>query len=229
MSASEGLGKYAIVSNADDFGMSDEVNSAILSCFEMGLISNCSIMANMPASEKAVELAFRNGIADRIGLHLNVVEGVPLSKEMAENEFFCSEGRFRGFSLPLNRRISPFGLSREDRHALKTETNAQFEWYINHGFSLKHMDSHTNAHYMVALLGTILEVFNEYEFRSMRKRPTLPSFKLHNRLYSSYVNSRFPNPLNSFFDGFDYLSHLDELSNMGSCELMFHPVVRGGA
>ena len=43
--------------NADDFGLSHEVNMAIVEAFKKGLINNTTIMVNMPGFEEAVRLA----------------------------------------------------------------------------------------------------------------------------------------------------------------------------
>ena len=81
-----------IVVNADDFGMSRQTNEAILQAFEKGLISSTTIMANMPAFEEACQLARQHHLQRRIGLHLNVTEGKPLTADIADCPRFCDAG-----------------------------------------------------------------------------------------------------------------------------------------
>ena len=73
---------------ADDFGLSEEVNAAIVEAFDRGLLTGASIIANMPAFEEACELAAEHGFQDRVGTHLNLTEGTPLTE--------------RGFDAPLH-------------------------------------------------------------------------------------------------------------------------------
>lgn len=65
--------KYAIV-NADDFGLSNRVNEAILEAHRNGIVTSTTLMANMPGSRHAVELAKRNGSLG-VGLHVNLSFG----------------------------------------------------------------------------------------------------------------------------------------------------------
>ena len=68
--------------NADDFGLSHEVNMAIVEAFKKGLINNTTIMVNMPGFEEAVRLAEKYGFFDRVGLHLNLFEGKHLTEDI---------------------------------------------------------------------------------------------------------------------------------------------------
>jgi predicted glycoside hydrolase/deacetylase ChbG (UPF0249 family) len=64
--------------NADDFGMSAEVNRAIVEAFENNVISSTTLMANMPGFDEACELARRHRLVIKIGLHLNLTSGFPI-------------------------------------------------------------------------------------------------------------------------------------------------------
>jgi len=81
-----------IVVNADDFGASRQTNEAILQAFEKGLISSATIMANMPAFEEACQLVHQHHLQRRIGLHLNLTSGKPLTAGIADYPRFCDAG-----------------------------------------------------------------------------------------------------------------------------------------
>ena len=81
-----------VVVNADDFGMSRQINEAILQAFEKGLISSATLMANMPAFEEACQLVRQDHLQRRIGLHLNLTEGKPLTADIADCPRFCDAG-----------------------------------------------------------------------------------------------------------------------------------------
>ena len=99
--------------NADDFGASSVVNRAIEDCLRKGLCSHASLMANMPGFEEACELSLRHGWADRIGLHLVLRDGPPLSHKIQRfpasavpTGSYVSRGRCptsRGWCCPLPR------------------------------------------------------------------------------------------------------------------------------
>src|SRR6201996_9739990 len=81
-----------LIINADDFGLSSIVNRAILSGMEEGLVTSTSMMANMPGFEHGVGLARVHAkLAGRIGVHLNLTEGPPLTKPVLDLPLFCGD------------------------------------------------------------------------------------------------------------------------------------------
>lgn len=128
-----------IIVNADDFGYSTVINSAIVSCFRRGLISSATIMANMPGFEEACAFAASNELKDRIGIHLNLTEGQPLVPELRMNSSLCdASGNFR-------RRRSRL-LSKVDRAMMSAEVAAQIQRCRDAGLPLTHADSHQHVH-----------------------------------------------------------------------------------
>ena len=67
-----------IIVNADDFGISKEVNEGIVKGFQDGIISSTTVMANMPEFEEAMNLAKKNSKLG-VGVHLNVIDGKALA------------------------------------------------------------------------------------------------------------------------------------------------------
>lgn len=68
-----------LILNADDLGLSIDVNRRIVECFAARRISSATLIANGPAFDDACELVHRHGLAGRIGVHLNLTEFRPLS------------------------------------------------------------------------------------------------------------------------------------------------------
>src|SRR3974377_816637 len=99
--------------------MNSEVNAAILEAFRRNLISSTTIMANMPGFEEACGIAHREKLADKIGLQLNITEGVPLSDRIRHCPRLCDE---RG-QLRRGRRI--FHLNPAEKVAVEEEFEAQ--------------------------------------------------------------------------------------------------------
>src|ERR1700742_389850 len=85
-----------LIINADDFGLSSVVNRAILASMEEGLVTSTSMMANMPGFDHAIGLARVHAkLAGRIGIHLNLTQGRPLSEPILDCPQFCdASGEF---------------------------------------------------------------------------------------------------------------------------------------
>src|SRR5215813_15169858 len=63
-----------VIINADDFGISEEVNEAVVRSFREGVLTSTSLMVTGDAFEQAVKLAKENpGLA--VGIHLVTVLG----------------------------------------------------------------------------------------------------------------------------------------------------------
>ena len=61
-----------LVANADDFGLSKEINKGIVSAFHNGILRSTSLMPNGDAFDNAVEIALANpGLG--IGIHISLV------------------------------------------------------------------------------------------------------------------------------------------------------------
>jgi hypothetical protein len=113
-----------VIINADDFGYSHSVNRAILQSFQCSLINSTSLMANMEGFADTVGLAHTQpGLEGKIGIHLTLTEGIPLSEEIRSCPRFCdAEGRF------CYRRERPlFLLTRREKKAVHRELRMQLD------------------------------------------------------------------------------------------------------
>lgn len=118
-----------LVINADDLGFNEGRTRAILEFMKRALVSNTTLMVNMPFAADAVRLAAEQGVADRVGLHFNLTEGMPLTDPIRRIPRFCDEdGRFnKSFHLSAkgrrrrNSRISSF-VMKGSSSSFRTET-----------------------------------------------------------------------------------------------------------
>jgi hypothetical protein len=83
-----------LVAHADDLGASKGVTEAILRCVDEGPITSASVLVNGPAFGDAVA-AWRRRPGLRLALHLNLVEGSPLSPARDVDLLVDGAGRFR--------------------------------------------------------------------------------------------------------------------------------------
>jgi hypothetical protein len=151
--------------NADDFGLSRQVNEAILKAFEKGLISSATIMTNMPAFEEASQLARQNNLQRRIGLHLNFTEGKPLTAEIATCPRFCDTD---GFWLP---RRKVFTLSDKEKLVLEAEIAAQIMACGREGITPTHLDSHHYMHCEFGIAPAVIRMAKHLGIGGIRLAP----------------------------------------------------------
>lgn len=173
-----------VIINADDFGLSTESNRAILEAFQSGVISSTTLMANMPGFEEACELAHRHNLLGRIGVHLNLTAGIPLSQPIRHCPRFCDGAQFRP-------RQTCFVLSREERNAIEIEFTAQIQACLEHGIRPTHLDSHQHVHTEWPIGAAVIRVARRYGIHAIRlTRNCGPGIGFAYRVYKLAYNSR---------------------------------------
>lgn len=208
--------------NADDFGASAAANAAIVACMTGGLVTNTTAMANMPAFEEACQLARDHRFVERVGVHMNLSEGIPLTDPIRKNRRFCdAEGRFAY-------RRTGILFSSFDRECVVTEIGAQIARCKEYGLSPVHADSHQHVHTNLALFRLLEPALRAYGIRRVRISANMhdvdPVRHAYKTLFARYVSYRGFATSHSFGDitAFGKLAQ-DRLR--GSCEVMVHPIV----
>lgn len=222
--------KYFI--NADDFGISDSVNQAIVQCFKENRINRTTIMVNMPEAENARKLAIENGFLDKVGLHINLVEGPALSEECRKCCPCVENGILRGtFHIsPIDRIYT----SKEIRNAVRAETEAQIKKFLEMGFTLMHADSHQYTHTYLSIAGVINELIVKYGFTSLRisrnipTRNICPPYCIYKYFYNKIigrlkVNGERIYTTRYFGDVSNFKTFIKNHSLLRDIEIMTHP------
>src|SRR5438105_9777241 len=91
---------------SDDCGLSVGINLATLDLHVRGIVSSASVMTNFPSTAHALEL-FRPYPSLRLGVHLNLSDGVPLSALSSPSALTRADGRFRPLLSLLTRSLRP--------------------------------------------------------------------------------------------------------------------------
>ncbi len=209
-----------IIVNADDFGMSAETNRAIVEAFENNVISSTTLMTNMPGFEEACELAHRRRLLGKIGLHLNLTSGYPLSTPIRRCPRFCDNvGMFRA-------RQTRFRLSKDERLAVETEIAAQIQACLDQGLSPTHLDSHHHVHTEWAIGAVAITVARQYGIKAIRlSRNCGSGMDLGRKLYKLAYNTRLR--MYGFAKTRYFGSHADAQQILGTAsgdvEIMVHP------
>jgi len=153
-----------LIVNADDFGLSREVNAAVVRAFKEGVLTSCSLMVTGEAFDEAVHLA-RQHSGLGVGLHLVAVNGRSVLPPSEIPSLVDSEGRF-----PNNPRVAglKYFFSRQARSQLRKELSAQFEKFHATRLPFSHIDGHLHMHVHPVIFRTAIELGALFNVRRMR-------------------------------------------------------------
>lgn len=226
-----------IIRNADDYGKSEDVNRAIATCFREGYIDRTTLMVNMPYADAAVNEAIKEGFFDKVGIHLNLTEGMPLTEGIRQNPLFCgADGRFHAlFCQSTKYRLYMDNLSVEQ---IYQELSAQLKKYADYGLTLFHVDSHHHVHTNLPVFLALKSLAREYDFSSVRLSRNLyhggnAAMKLYKGIYNARVKKLCGSVTDYFgsyndFDTYDNDDGLSKLIRNNSVEIMLHPMYIDG-
>ncbi len=222
-----------LIRNADDFGKSREVNRAITECFAKGYIDRTTLMVNMDAAEEAVQIAKREGFADRVGIHLNLTEGTPLTEPIRSNPLLCdANGNYHAaFRQTTKYRLYMDQLSKDE---IYTELDAQLARYADWGLTLFHVDSHHHVHTDYPVYCVLKQLAKKYSFSSIRiSRNLYHGGSALNGLYKGWYNKavrRLCETTSDYFGSYpDLTDYQTERQNTllvqnRAVEIMMHPM-----
>ncbi len=195
-----------LIVNADDFGMSREVNEGVKKGVEAGVIKSVSVMVNMPYFNEAV-LYLKKHQEVSVGLHLNLTEGMPISTSNQTSTLIREDGHFFhwiGFVINL--------LTRKVKYSeVEVETNMQFEKLKRTGIKISHIDSHHHVHLYPSIFKLLIKFVKKNDIKAPRCRPfrlsklifslrKLRSFKQFIILFLCFIDSRFFSNAKEYYD-----------------------------
>jgi len=155
-----------IIINADDFGHDADTVRETIACFESGLLTSATIMANMPATPEALDYA-RSHPQFSFGVHLTLTgDGSerPLSLPDEVPGLVTEAG-----TLPPTRAVRIRALlDRLSQDQLEHEIAAQVEWVQRHGVDVVHVDSHRHLHKFVPVRRALDQVLPRLGIRCVR-------------------------------------------------------------
>lgn len=213
-----------IIINADDCGKSAQVDKCIEEGIELGKISSTTIMANMDDFDGAVRLYKRYSNQVSFGWHINLDEGVPLTRSQLLLD--------RGFFIEKNGRIELNGrayvrsfLNKEMRIAIKKELRAQWEKIRDNGISITHVDSHHFYHTQPCMVQILPSLFNEFGIKRCRNIGNYATKGLSGfarsswSLYYKLLGMKMPDTFCSFLGYYNN----PQQKQRNTIELMCHP------
>ncbi|MDR1727764.1 MAG: hopanoid biosynthesis-associated protein HpnK [Acidobacteriota bacterium] len=168
-------GSKKVIVTGDDFGLAAAVNEAVVLAHAGGILTSASLMTGAGHCADAVEKARRHPTL-RVGLHLTLVEGRPVSPPGEVPDLVDAGGEF---STRLVRSGFRFFFLPGVRRQLEREIRAQFEAFARTGLALDHADAHNHMHLHPTVLGLMLDVGREYGLPAVRlpKEPPVRSWR----------------------------------------------------
>lgn len=154
-----------LIINADDFGLSDHTVEWTIKGFECGALTSATIMAGMPATDRAVEYAKAHPQFS-FGIHFYLVDETPMCRpEEIPSMIDPETGRLWVTRKFIMRNF--LGTIRVDD--LKREMLAQYISIKNVGVPISHVDGHGHNHRLPQSIKALAELKEELGFNKVRR------------------------------------------------------------
>lgn len=154
-----------LIVNADDFGLSDHTVEWTIKGFECGALTSATIMAGMPATDKAVEYA-RAHPQFSFGVHFYLVDEIPMCKP-ADIQSMIDPGTGKLWQTRKFILRNFAGLIRVED--LKREMRTQYRAIKNAGVHISHIDGHGHNHRLPQSIKALAELKEELGFMKVRR------------------------------------------------------------
>jgi predicted glycoside hydrolase/deacetylase ChbG (UPF0249 family) len=135
--------KY-LITNADDFGFTRDVNEGIVQAHRQGILTATTLMATGPAFDHAVGLARENPELD-VGVHLVLVGS-------------------EGYPATVARLVASLG-----RIRIYDELARQVSKVVDAGIRPTHLDTHKHIHLLPPVLGAVARLSEEFKIPWVRQ------------------------------------------------------------
>jgi predicted glycoside hydrolase/deacetylase ChbG (UPF0249 family) len=157
------MNKYLIVT-ADDFGLTESANKAIIDCFKGGIVRSVSLMANGNAFENAVQSLKQNaGIS--AGVHLTLVFERPVLGPNEIQSLVREDGRlFQTHNQFIKRYLAHKIRLKE----VEDELSAQISKIKDRGIDISHINSHQHLHVLPGIIEIVIGLAVKYRIKNIR-------------------------------------------------------------
>ena len=154
-----------LIVNADDFGLNDHTVEWTIKGFECGALTSATIMAGMPATDKAVEYAKAHPQFS-FGVHFYLVDETSMCKpEEISSMIDPKTGKLWQTRKFILRNFA--GLIKVED--LKREMRAQYLAIKNAGVPISHVDGHGHNHRLPQSIKALAELKDELGFTKVRR------------------------------------------------------------
>ena len=159
-----------LIVNADDFGLTDGINRAIIQLHQVGALHSTTLMAAALHFPEAVKMS-RLQSSLGVGCHIVLVDGSPVANPAAIPTLLSSrrdrggEARFRS---TLGEFVRDLYLGRIDRAHIEQEAIAQILRLRQAGIAVTHLDTHKHTHMFPPVLDAVMRAAKACDIHAIR-------------------------------------------------------------
>ncbi len=153
-----------LILTADDFGLSEALNGAVLLAHRQGLLTCASLMAGAPAAAQALAQA-RELPSLCLGVHLTLVQGRAVLPATSIPGLVDAGGNFSPHPVAAGWR---FFFQPQLLPQIRAEWAAQIEAALSSGVRLWFLNGHLNLHLHPRLLPLAVALAQEYQIPCLR-------------------------------------------------------------
>ncbi|HTS06660.1 MAG TPA: ChbG/HpnK family deacetylase [Candidatus Eisenbacteria bacterium] len=161
-----------LIINADDFGFTSGVNSAIVKAHRDGVVTSTTLMANGPAFTEVPQLAKELPNLS-LGSHVVLIDGDPVL-QAEKIPALTQAGRFRDGLKGFAARAL---MGQLDAAQIAAEARAQIRKIQSAGLTVSHFDTHKHTHLFPPVLRPLLRAADDCGVRAVRN-PFGPRFPM---------------------------------------------------
>jgi predicted glycoside hydrolase/deacetylase ChbG (UPF0249 family) len=152
-----------LIINADDFGMSREVNEGTKIGISQGIITSVSVMANMPYFDDAIRFLKKHPHIS-VGLHFNITEGKSLLIPKHAKNLIREDDYFYHWPQLVGRVAA-----RDIKHTeIEQELKKQYMALKRTGLPITHIDSHHHIHLYPSIFKIVSAFADKEKIQSLR-------------------------------------------------------------
>jgi predicted glycoside hydrolase/deacetylase ChbG (UPF0249 family) len=152
-----------LIINADDFGMSNEVNEGTKEGIRQGIITSVSVMANMPYFDDAIRFLKKHPEVS-VGLHFNITEGKSLILPKDAENLIREDDYFYHWPQMIGRVAS----KQIKQNEIEQELKKQYLALKNTGLQITHIDSHHHIHLYPSIFKIVSAFADKEKIQSLR-------------------------------------------------------------
>jgi predicted glycoside hydrolase/deacetylase ChbG (UPF0249 family) len=149
-----------LVVNADDFGITEGTNRAILDAHKKGIVTSTSLLANAQSFDHAVGIALDNPTLG-VGVHLTLSEGRPID-DIARMVIFVPGAEEGQFPLGNSPYVKAMLMGKLPHKNIMREFKSQISKITRTGIKPTHIDGHKYIHLLPGIVNIAAEAAEIY-------------------------------------------------------------------
>jgi predicted glycoside hydrolase/deacetylase ChbG (UPF0249 family) len=164
-----------LVVNADDLGLSPEIDAGIFEAADLGILTSASLLVPGRSFESV-----RARLADStlgVGVHLAAVGGLPPVADPSRLPRLCEDGKLpRSWTQLLRKLLFQPSVSQE----VLVEFEAQLARARDAGIAVDHVDAHQHIHVWPSLVHGVIDLCRRFRIPALRfpsEQPTIAALR----------------------------------------------------